>query len=193
MIELQPFDGREVRKTTISVTNAGDGLSKSLKIDPKEMHMGETVFVVLECEVAKVRFVPIGDGEDLAREHILRAGTGTLVDKDLVEVVIEEARKRILAAEEEAKGLQQIPEIDFAEEHRNGQHKRFRKGCELCAVAKAEKEEAKAQAKLDPDAPPARARGAAKKATGATGKRAGRGRGNLTGIEGGGEGSSDPS
>lgn len=185
MIELQPFDGRDVRKTTISVTNAGDGLSKSLKIDPKEMHMGETVFVVLECEVAKVRFVPIGDGEDLAREHILRAGTGTLVDKDLVELVIDEARARILAAEEEAKGLQQVPTVDRAEEHRNGQHKRAHKDCELCAVEKAEKAEAKAQAKLDPNAKPARAR-AAKKSTG-------RGRGNLTGIEGGGEGSSDPS
>lgn len=160
--QLESFDGRDVRSTAISITNAGDGLSKSMKIDPKELHIGETVFVVLECEVAKLRFVPIGETSDLTREHILRAGAGTLVDKDLVESVIDEARARILQAEEEAKGLQQIPEVDLAEEHRNGQHKRARKGCELCAVEKAEKAEAKRQAKLDPDAKPARARGGRK-------------------------------
>lgn len=143
MADLQPFDGRDVRRTTISITNAGDGLSQALKIEPRELHIGEKVFVVLECEVGKLRFVPIDNGEDLTREHILRAQLGTIVDEAAVRAALDAQRDRLIAAAEAISGAQQIPSVDRAEEHREGRHKRFRKDCELCAEERAAKEDAK--------------------------------------------------
>src|SRR5688500_16882470 len=40
---LTPFDGRQVLRTSIAVSNAGDGLSEALRIDPREFHHGEVV------------------------------------------------------------------------------------------------------------------------------------------------------
>ncbi len=48
---LTSFDGRDVIKTTIAITKAGDGLSDALKVDPQEFSLGDEVVVVLKCEV----------------------------------------------------------------------------------------------------------------------------------------------
>lgn len=111
---LQQFDGNEVIATTVAITNAGDGLSKALKVKPQEMHHGETVFVVLECEVSKVTFVRADPdaGDDLIRVHSLRAGLATLVDQELVSGVLSEQR-RIL---DEAKGIQTLPGLGDGDE-----------------------------------------------------------------------------
>lgn len=150
MNALQSFDGRDVRGTSISVTNAGDGLSKSLKVEPRELHIGEKVYVVLECEVTKLRYAPIGDTSDLNRDHVLRAGVGTLVDKDLVNEVVETQRERIRVADDEAKGRQRLDPIDRIEEHNQGLHKRKRKDCAEC---QAEVEEARRIAESQPKKP----------------------------------------
>ena len=106
--ELQPFDGHDVISTTIAVTNAGDGLSKALAIDPAEYHHGEKVFVVLETEVAKVTFTPHKDDPDvLIRVHTLKAGTSTIVDHDLVKDVLTQQAEKNRKAEEERTG--QLP------------------------------------------------------------------------------------
>lgn len=109
---LADFDGRPVIRTAIAVSNAGDGLSEALRIDPREFHHGEIVHVVLECTVDQVRFVPV-DAKDpsgpLVRSHRLKAGTATVVDADLVSEHIERQRLRIQAAQEAAAGIQRIP------------------------------------------------------------------------------------
>lgn len=185
--ELADHEGKPVRRTSIEVRNLAGGLRKAAKTNPAVIGYDEKAYIVAEVVGTKHAFNPMDDGDAWERVNICNAETVTVVDRDLVIKLIEEQRDRNLKLEEEEKNIQQIPDVDRAEEHRAGQHKRPRKDCELCAVEKAEKDEAKAQAKLDPDAPPARARGAAKKATGSTSKRAGRGRGNLTGIDGGGK------
>ena len=146
MIDTQPlavFDGHEVIKTSIAITNAGDGLSEALKVDPRELHIGETVHVVLECVVSKVSFVGIKDAPGrLARVHVLRAGGATMVDADLVEAHLDEQAERILAAKEEELGIMRLMPVmdepspdEFSLEHfhRLGDHLDGMVGpCTLC-------------------------------------------------------------
>lgn len=109
--KLSPFDGCPVVRTAIAVTKAGDGLSEALKVDPQEYHVGDKVYVVLECEVAAVRFKPVDkDTPDvLVREHTLRAGTATMVDGDLVATQLAEQAERIQLAKEAAEGVARLP------------------------------------------------------------------------------------
>lgn len=142
---LTPFDGRQVLRTSIAVSNAGDGLSEALRIDPREFHHGEVVHVVLECSVDQVRFVPL-DPKDahgpLVRSHRLKAGTATVVDADLVQEQIDRQRMRIEKAREAAAGVQRIPGMAgwsdeeteaLLAEHLDGQHASgLREGCPSC-------------------------------------------------------------
>lgn len=112
---LTPFEGRDVVKATIAVTNAGDGLSNAMKVEPREMHHGERAYVVLECDVADVRMVPLDKGDPLGalvRVHTLRAGAATIVDEDLVAEHVKAQKARILKAQEEAAGIMRIPGTD---------------------------------------------------------------------------------
>ncbi len=113
MTTLHKFEGREVIGTKVKITGAGDGLSQALAIDPTELSLGETVYVVLECTVDKVIHERVKDTEALTRVQSLKAGTATLVDKDLVDAKLEAQRVRI----EEAKG---VSRLDFTEEGGDG-------------------------------------------------------------------------
>ena len=106
---LCPFEGHDVVGTSIAVVNAGDGLSAALKVDPTEYEHGETVNVILECEVAKVRFDPSKDDpKSLIRVHVLKAGLATIVDGSKVKPLLAAQRKKLEAAE----GVSQLPGID---------------------------------------------------------------------------------
>ena len=109
---LGRFDGREVIKATIAVTNAGDGLSKAMAVDPSAMDLGDKVYVVLECEVAKVTFTEVDDTAKLARNHSLKAGDATIVDEDLVREHLDAMAQRI----EEAQGVHRLPLGEDGEE-----------------------------------------------------------------------------
>jgi hypothetical protein len=102
---LGRFDGREVIKSTIAVTNAGDGLSKAMGVDPSAMDLHDKVYVVLECDVSKVAFTEVDDTAKLARNHTLKAGAATIVDEDLVRDHLDAMAQRI----EEAQGVHRLP------------------------------------------------------------------------------------
>ena len=131
---LTPFDGKPVVRTTIAITNAGDGLSDALGIDPQEFHHGDRVYVVLECEVSKVAHVPVDKDTPgiLIRQHTLRAGTGTIVDEDLVAEQVRRQAERIETAKRRAKGEFTLDESAMLEEHEDGQHQDLRPGCPEC-------------------------------------------------------------
>lgn len=115
MPELTPFEGREVYRTSIAITRAGDGLSEAMKVEPREFHHGETVYVVLECTVAKVQHVPY-DKDDpfgpLSRVHSLAAGTATIVDEEIVAAHIADQAERNLRAREAEAGIERLPLAD---------------------------------------------------------------------------------
>lgn len=110
--DLGTFDDQVVVGTSIAITNAGDGLSAALSIEPQVFHHRQVVTVVLECEVTRVGFVEVKDTSRLMRVHTLRAGIATVVDPSLVRKVLDEQRRKI----EAAKGVQRIPGIDDDEE-----------------------------------------------------------------------------
>ncbi len=114
--KLVPFEGADVLRTEVSVTNAGDGLSQALHVDPTLLALGDTVHVVLECIVQQVKFVPAVDKlhpeEGLARIHVLRAGRATLVDAETVAEALDAMADRIRRAQEQAQGIERLPLAD---------------------------------------------------------------------------------
>jgi hypothetical protein len=123
--DLGEFDGQQVLRTTIAVTNAGDGLSDALKVDPALLHLGDKVYVVLECEVSKIRLDPIKDTDALTRVHTLRAGTATMVDADMVQAQLAEQAERIALAKEAESGVSRMfdkGEDQLLAEHEEGDH-----------------------------------------------------------------------
>lgn len=110
--QLAPFEGRDVLQTSIKVTNAGDGLSDAMAVDPDEYHLGDTVHVVLECIVGRVDYVQINGVDALRRVHTLKAGTATVVDAELVKDVLDAQRLAI----EKAKGVARLPFVGDGEE-----------------------------------------------------------------------------
>lgn len=109
MSDLGNFSGRNVIKTAVAITNAGDGLSQAMKIEPELLELGEKRYVVLECEVAKIRFEEVAGTEALARVHVLRAGTATLIDGEVVREAIDVQREKIDRAREAEAGVQRLP------------------------------------------------------------------------------------
>jgi hypothetical protein len=98
---LNAYEGFDVVQASIKVTNAGDGLSQAINVDPVEYHVGDVVHVVLETVVSRISYETIKDTEVLKRVHTLRAGSGTIVDESYARGVL--AAQEI--AIERAKGV----------------------------------------------------------------------------------------
>ncbi len=113
---LAPFELVPVLKVSVAVTNAGDGLSAALAVDPTPLPLGATVHVVLECTVQQVKFVPAVDKDHpedgLARVHVLRAGRATIVSGEDVQAALDAQADRILRAREEAEGVQRLAAVE---------------------------------------------------------------------------------
>lgn len=105
MTELGTFDGRDVITTSVAITNAGDGLSQALGIDPQVMHIGDTGVIVLEYVVTKIGFIEVKDTDVLNRVHTLRAGTATIIDRDVVAEALDAQALKI----EKARGVTRLP------------------------------------------------------------------------------------
>ena len=103
--KLGVFDGKSVLATSIKITNAGDGLSKAMAVDPQLMSLHQKIYVVLECEVSRVQFQDIKDVDGVVRIHTLKAGTATVVDQDMVQDVLDAQIARL----EEAAGISKLP------------------------------------------------------------------------------------
>lgn len=130
MSKLTPFDGKEVLSAGIAIRNAGDGLSEALSVEPQEFHHGEKVYVVLECEVDKVRFDPVKDSDGLRRIHVFKAGTATIVDESVVVQQLDLQRRKI----EEAQGVRRLEfDEELRAQHNLGEHSEGRvENCPLC-------------------------------------------------------------
>jgi hypothetical protein len=102
---MQTFEGRDVIASSVAITNAGDGLSKALQVEPGELRLGDKVFIVLEAEVTKVRYEEVKDTDTLRRVHTCRTDTATFVDEELVAQVLDEQRRKI----EKAQGVERLP------------------------------------------------------------------------------------
>jgi len=103
-VDLGTFEGRDVIQASIKVTRAGDGLSKSLTLDPAVFHTGDKVTVALRCEVGSVIMKPIKDTEVYERVHTFIADEAIIIDDALVQKDLTEQRRRL----EEKQGIQRL-------------------------------------------------------------------------------------
>lgn len=146
--DLGDFEGRKITKTTIAVTNAGDGLSQALKIDPILLHQGDKVYVVLEAVVGKVTFDPYDDGV-AARVQTLKAGVATIMDSDVVKRAIDEQRVKNERAAEKEDGVRRLP-VDLHDDHIAGEHESGpADGCPDCALLDEEAAAIAAEARAE--------------------------------------------
>lgn len=60
---IEIHDGRDVIGAKMSLTNAGDGLSKAMGLEPQRLHIGDRVLVLVEAVVAKEQYVPAIAGD----------------------------------------------------------------------------------------------------------------------------------
>jgi hypothetical protein len=122
-VDLEPFEGTEVIAASIAITKAGDGLSEALSVAPQAFHLGEKLYVVLECDVAKIRYEDVKDTGSLRRQHTLEAKGATFVDASLVSDLVDAQKEAVQLAKEEAAGIQRLPLADEPEPDVSPLHK----------------------------------------------------------------------
>ncbi len=109
MSDLPDFEGLPVRRSTVKITRAGDGLSEALKVAPMAYHLGDEVFFVLRGQVTQVNHVPVSPADsDLVRVHTLVTQEITEVAAEDVESFLRTAEDRLRRAREEEAGIQRI-------------------------------------------------------------------------------------
>lgn len=115
MSDLSSFEGLPVRQVGIEIPGAAGGLREAMKIDPAEFHHGDRVYVVLACDVQKVRFDPIDRVEpdgDQRRVHVFGVDTATIVEEELVRAHLDAQRERIDKANAQARLVDTAGEVD---------------------------------------------------------------------------------
>lgn len=149
---LPDYGGKTVTRTAIKITNAGDGLSQGLAIEPQVLGLGEVHYVVLECVVDSHEHDRLmAQGNDtglLVLNQVLKAGTGTLIDADVVREAIREQAERIQRAKDAAAGRAKLPYPDELQaQHDEGAHAEAPvEGCPECDVKAAEAADAEGPA-----------------------------------------------
>lgn len=105
------FEGADVIRTAIIVSNAGDGLSDAVKTEPKIIHRGDKGYVIFEYVCTEVRFAPADRDNpegDAVRVAKLKAGTAVFADSDEVHDLIEAQREANTLAREAEAGIQRL-------------------------------------------------------------------------------------
>lgn len=105
MADLTPYEDRDVLQTTIRLTNAGDGLSQGLAIEPAEYHVGDVISLVIEASISRVAYEPIPDTDVLRRVHTAKTIIGTVVQPDTVVKLLDKAKRDV----ERARGVERLP------------------------------------------------------------------------------------
>lgn len=102
---MSDFEGHDVIAYGIEMPGASGGLNKALRIDKLVLHHGQTVRVVIEAEVVKVRHDIVKDTDALERTHVLKVQNAAVVGEELVAEILDAQRKR----NEEAQGIHALP------------------------------------------------------------------------------------
>lgn len=138
---LTPYLGKPVHKTSFRITKAGDGLSKSLEVEPIEYEPGQHVQVVLDCVVDAHSHKRLDGIEGYELIQTLVTETVTVLEHDVVTKALEEQAAANLAHEEERKrarerekGVRRLPTPEELEaDHREGEHDDVEvDGCPAC-------------------------------------------------------------
>lgn len=137
--DLGEFEGSPVLGTAIEIPNAGGGLRDALGIEPRVLHKGQRVMVLLECEMVKPSFPPVKDSQGVTRVHTLKAIGATIVDGDVFTEALSAQAEKIRLANEAAQGIHGLPFDDALDDpHEAGDHASgLVQGCPRCESEKA--------------------------------------------------------
>lgn len=116
---LGEFEGHPVTRSSVEIPGAAGGLREAMKVEPVKLAQGTRVYVLLECDVAKIRHDPLDKGELAGaqnRVHVLDALAGTLLDPKVAKPVIEAQKAKIIEAREAAAGIERLPGVKAEDE-----------------------------------------------------------------------------
>lgn len=119
---LPDFEGTEVTRAAVKITNAGDGLSDALSVQPKALHLDDEIFYVLRGTCTKVGHEP--DKHDaLVRVHVVKASEITEIDGDLAQKLLAESAEEVQRRKDELSGqLSLQAEADALEREQADRH-----------------------------------------------------------------------
>lgn len=131
--QLGSYEGQPVLAVGITIPNAGGGLRDPLSIEPRLIHPGEELYIVLKVKPKGYKHEPIPKANGWLKTTVLEALDGAFVDAELVAPLLAAQAERLAAkkaAEQEAplpldKDLLQIA-------HMNGHHQDLEEGCPDC-------------------------------------------------------------
>lgn len=101
--QLHDFEGREVQRATVKITNAGDGLSEALNIDPEEIELDDERFYVLSGTCSRVSIETDKNGIT-SRVHTIKTQRISKVDADVAGNMLAAAAEELERAKAEASG-----------------------------------------------------------------------------------------
>jgi hypothetical protein len=105
-----PFEGRDVFRTAIEIPSLAGGLREATDFEGGEWSVAEVIPVVVLARVKKVRFDRVRDTDGLRRVHVCEVAQGdaALIDRQIAEEWIDNARDRIERLREKAQGIARL-------------------------------------------------------------------------------------
>lgn len=104
--QLPLFEGRQVTKSAVKVTNAGDGLSEALKLEPEALSMDQEVCLVIRGTITQINHKSIDDV--LTRVHTLKCSDAVKVKINVADQMIQAEKERLSALRDELDGQTRI-------------------------------------------------------------------------------------
>jgi hypothetical protein len=107
---LYEFEGSPVTLTAASVNNVGKKLSDALMVSPTVMAGGDTVYVLVRCDVTGIDHKPIvGDEGNWRRIHGMRATDAIIVEATAPQrKSVDVTREKVTAAKDAKIGVRQL-------------------------------------------------------------------------------------
>ena len=109
---LPPFEGRQVIRSTMQLTKAGDGLSNAVRLEPRALHHDDEGYLLVKYRVTKVNHEAVKDTDALSRVHTLETLEVAIVEDEDVDDLMAAQLERRRRREDELKGRQQLPMDD---------------------------------------------------------------------------------
>jgi hypothetical protein len=113
--KLHQFEGREIHRTTVRITGAGDGLSDALSTAPDEIELDDTRYYVLRGKCARVAMETDKDGIT-SRVHTIKTESISPIDAYDAEEVLKANAEAVQRRKDEVAGqLRLTDEAEAAE------------------------------------------------------------------------------
>lgn len=106
---LGEYLGKDIIRTSVKITKAGDGLSKSVGITPQLFAQGDELMVLVKVRVGQHIHKPIPDTECLELVQEFEALTATIVTDQASSRRLAQQEQALAKAAEKKKGVERLP------------------------------------------------------------------------------------